>query len=171
MERITKKFKEAIYDIIDRNLFEVMSKDYPNHILNRIEDAYTTGTINFRLNSGQPYLVKKGQDIIGFAIAEKCFRYFSGEGELSCCHIRDLFVLPEYQGLGIGKLLMDQVINDFSDLLGCETAHLNSSIGAQGFYRKLGFIKGYFDGVSYSMDMLLRDREKQNYNKKTKMAV
>jgi GNAT superfamily N-acetyltransferase len=47
----------------------------------------------------------------------------------------DVAVLPQYQGLGIGKKIMDVLL----DLLKGQSVLLFANIGKEGFYRKLGF--------------------------------
>lgn len=49
--------------------------------------------------------------------------------------IYDVVVLPQYQGKGIGKKIMDQIISS----LPVENIILYSVPGKEGFYRKYGF--------------------------------
>lgn len=49
--------------------------------------------------------------------------------------IYDVAILPEYQGLGIGRLLIEGIINK---LPGCSFI-LFSNIGKEGFYERFGF--------------------------------
>lgn len=51
--------------------------------------------------------------------------------------IFDIGVLPEYQGKGIGKGLMNELLKDNDELC----VHLTSTFGNENFYKKLGFRK------------------------------
>ena len=52
-----------------------------------------------------------------------------------CAQICDTVVLPEWQGQGIGRHMVEQLL---ADLEGIKVL-LTSSFGKEGFYRKLGF--------------------------------
>ncbi len=52
--------------------------------------------------------------------------------------IRNLFILPEYQGKGIGRILMD-FIENYAKTKNIECIVLNSNLSAEGFYNKLGY--------------------------------
>jgi len=57
-------------------------------------------------------------------------------------YIQDLFVIPEYQGQGIGKAIVEYLIrhiNITSPSGITTTVGLFSAIGKDGFYEKLGF--------------------------------
>lgn len=49
--------------------------------------------------------------------------------------IYDVAILPEYQGKGIGKIMMDGIVES---LPGCNFI-LYANVGKEGFYEKLGF--------------------------------
>jgi ribosomal protein S18 acetylase RimI-like enzyme len=49
--------------------------------------------------------------------------------------IYDVAILPEYQGKGIGKIMMESIMNK---LQGCNFI-LYANVGKEGFYEKLGF--------------------------------
>jgi GNAT superfamily N-acetyltransferase len=57
-------------------------------------------------------------------------------------YVKDVVILPEYQGKGIGKTLMEYMINHVKTTLpqGWRVSlELISSKGKEGFYRKFGF--------------------------------
>jgi len=62
-------------------------------------------------------------------------------------YIQDIFVLPDFQRKGIGKLIMDRVMNFFSSHI-----HFKAFIGlmaakdVSGFYKKYGFKERPLDG-------------------------
>lgn len=70
-------------------------------------------------------------------------------------------LLPEVQGLGHGRRMIDVVVGAMKDA-GSPGVHLGVSgdnVGAIGFYRALGFEEHDFDGVSYTFVRRLRDSD------------
>ena len=69
------------------------------------------------------------------------------------CEMKRLFVLTEFHGKGIGKVLATELINQSREI-GYERMRLETSfrmIAAQGLYRSLGFqeIPPYYDAPDY----------------------
>ncbi len=58
-------------------------------------------------------------------------------------YFADVIVLPEYQGLGIGKTMMNMALQSIKDSM-CEGetvfVNLMAAKGKEPFYRKLGFV-------------------------------
>ena len=73
--------------------------------------------------------VYQADDLIGFGRAISDGAYQAA--------VYDCAVLPEFQGRGIGKQIMDSILARLSD---CNLI-LYASPGKEGFYRKLGFRK------------------------------
>lgn len=69
-------------------------------------------------------------------------------------YIQDVIVLPEYQGTGLGKKLMDKVMGFIKKKAkpGCFIG-LMSAVGKEGFYEKYGFIKRPANGLGCGMSM------------------
>jgi ribosomal protein S18 acetylase RimI-like enzyme len=78
--------------------------------------------------------LEKGNKIIG------CGRVIGDEGLYF--YIQDIIVLPEYQGHGYGKKMMDEIMNYINHTArkGAFIA-LFSAKGLEGFYKKYGFKK------------------------------
>lgn len=69
-----------------------------------------------------------------------------------CCYIKDVVVRPEYQKLGLGKLVVGEVINFIKTnaINGASIfIELCSRPDKVGFYKKLGFIEN--DGQSMKL--------------------
>ncbi|RXT46134.1 hypothetical protein B6S44_25170 [Bosea sp. Tri-44] len=62
-----------------------------------------------------------------------------GTASLHGSWVRSVFVRPDGQGLGIGARLM-QAIEECADAQGTRQISVPSSINAEGFYRRLGFV-------------------------------
>jgi len=85
-------------------------------------------------NSYASFAVEEDGKIIGMA-------RLLGDGGMAF-YLKDFVILPEYQGKGIGKLLLehvqDYIRNDMEE--GWKTClELMSAKGKEGFYEKLGF--------------------------------
>ena len=60
--------------------------------------------------------------------------------ESDCINVKQLFILPEHQGKGIGKSCMLEVIKEVSGLsLPIRLQVLKINTGAHAFFRRLGF--------------------------------
>ena len=56
--------------------------------------------------------------------------------------VHSMYITPEFRGRGVGKLMMENVIERAKSLRGLEQIHLwvlHHDSSASGFYRKLGF--------------------------------
>jgi GNAT superfamily N-acetyltransferase len=72
----------------------------------------------------------------------KCVGYATAEAELDShgyIDIRAVYVLTEYQGMGIGKRLVEGVVGEPGRRAVLETLTVNS--GARRFYERLGFTR------------------------------
>ncbi len=56
-------------------------------------------------------------------------------------HVQDVIVLPEYQGKGIGKMLMENLFEHIEKHMPDKNTNIGlmSAAGKEGFYEKLGF--------------------------------
>jgi ribosomal protein S18 acetylase RimI-like enzyme len=81
------------------------------------------------------WVVKDGSTIVGFCTAEK----LEDKGE-----VKALYILPEYQGVGAGSILMQKALDWLQQKrVELEVADYNDK--AMGFYKKFGF-KEYAKG-------------------------
>lgn len=58
-------------------------------------------------------------------------------------HIHDVMVLPEYQGMGIGTGIMNNIlekVNEYRKVNSSIRVYLGASKGKEGFYEKFGFV-------------------------------
>jgi GNAT superfamily N-acetyltransferase len=84
------------------------------------------------------FLAYEDQRAIGMAL---CFRGFSSFAALPLINVHDLSVLPERRGLGVGRQLLQAVI-DHARQSGCCKVTLETqerNLDAQRLYRSLGF--------------------------------
>ncbi len=65
-----------------------------------------------------------------------------GDGAV-ICYIQDLIVIPEYQGKGVGQMIMESLIDYVKEIRLPDTQimlDLMCAIGREEFYKKYGFI-------------------------------
>ena len=118
-------FKEKDFSSVKNLLINGFSKNFDNDInLNFINDQSNFG-----------FVAINNETIIGFAsihIIEKLNR--------RSCLIEDVVVDKSERGKGIGKLLIEHLIN-FSKSKSCDKIILNSKESNIPFYNKLGFVQ------------------------------
>ena len=118
-------FKEKDFSSVKNLLINGFSKNFDNDInLNFINDQSNFG-----------FVAINNETIIGFAsihIIEKLNR--------RSCLIEDVVVDKNERGKGIGKLLIEHLIN-FSKSKSCDKIILNSKESNMPFYNKLGFVQ------------------------------
>ena len=118
-------FKEKDFSSVKNLLINGFSKNFDNDInLNFINDQSNFG-----------FVAVNNETIIGFAsihIIEKLNR--------RSCLIEDVVVDKNERGKGIGKLLIEHLIN-FSKSKSCDKIILNSKESNIPFYNKLGFVQ------------------------------
>jgi GNAT superfamily N-acetyltransferase len=61
-----------------------------------------------------------------------------GVGAIEGAHIKKVYVLPEYQGKGVGRSLLENLEQLAKDKGFCE-CELNSTINALNFYKRFGY--------------------------------
>ena len=67
---------------------------------------------------------------------------YDGDGAV-ICYIQDLIVIPEYQGQGIGQMIIESLINCVEEIQLPGTRimlDLMCAVGRENFYKKFGFI-------------------------------
>ena len=118
-------FKEKDFSSVKNLLIAGFSKNFDNDInLNFIDNQSNFG-----------FVAINNETIIGFAsihIIEKLNR--------RSCLIEDVVVDKSERGKGIGKLLIEHLIN-FSKSKSCDKIILNSKESNIPFYNKLGFVQ------------------------------
>lgn len=92
-----------------------------------------------RQHSGMRTLVVvAGNTILGTGtlIIEQKFIHNGGK----VAHIEDVAVLPNYHGFGVGKMIMDSLI-ELAKIAKCYKVILNCEPELEGFYTKFGFYR------------------------------
>ena len=107
---------------------------------------------NYFLNKQFIYVAEDNQKIVGFITGEILSKKEWYTVQLGT--INNLFVLEEYRGKGIGKKLMETMMDAFKEkgINNFELYALNNNEDALKFYEKLGFRK-------YNVQMLYEENK------------
>ena len=111
--------------VIVRALRETNARDYAPEIIARLERSFTPSAVAQQIARRDVFVALIDDRIVGTA---------SLEGQV----IQTVFVSPEVQGRGVGRLLM-QVVEATARAHQVAVLRLSSSITAETFYAGLGF--------------------------------
>ena len=137
--------------MIAKTLITSNSKDYSGEYLERIIASHSAEIINERANDGHMYVVCDNSRIIG------CGAIAGYWGSITESILLTIFVLPEYQGKGVGKRII-QTLEQDEFFLRAKRIEIPSSITAVEFYKKMGY--NYKNGIAEMDDEQLYRLEK-----------
>ena len=123
----------AVAELIGRNFREVNCRDYPADEMERLQAYYSPEKIIDLARSGLFFVACSGRAVIGSGLAGPVTDH-AGEYELQV-----IFVNPDWQGRGAGKMMMDY-LEQACRLQGGKRVVLDASITAVNFYEHLGYI-------------------------------
>lgn len=114
-----------ISGVILRALHETNAKDYTDAIIERIAHSFSPDAVRELIGKRAVFVATIGERIVGTA---------SLDGSV----VRTVFVAPDVQGRGIGKLLMDEIERSARER-SIPLLTVPSSVTAETFYAGLGF--------------------------------
>ena len=138
IRRFTENDAEKVSSLIIQTLKTTNSKDYSEEAINAFERQLQPSHILERAGWTHFYVVEDNDSIIGCGAIGP---YWGSETESS---LFTIFVLPEYQGMGIGRKIIETLEQD-EYFLRAKRIEIPASITAVNFYRKLGY--NYKNGV------------------------
>ena len=123
---------EKVSALIIHTLQASNSKDYSAETISALEKKMQPSGVLERASWTHFYVAEEGGDIIGCGAIGP---YWGSETESSLFNI---FVLPECQGKGVGRKIIETLEQD-GFFLRAERVEVPASITGVGFYRKLGY--------------------------------
>lgn len=126
-------------EVVAKTLKISNSKDYPPEYIAEFIDSHSAEVIAQRAENGHMYVVCDNSKIIG------CGAIAGYWGSTTESILLTIFVLPEYQGRGIGRKLIQTLEKD-EYFLRAERIEIPASITAVEFYRKMGY--DYKNGIA-----------------------
>ena len=130
---------EAVSALILHTFLVSNSKDYPPEYGDALAQSLTPEGIRRRAESAHGYVAEDGEKVIGCGMIAP---YFGSETESI---LLTIFVLPEYQGRGIGRQIV-QTLEQDEFFLRARRIEIPASVTAVEFYRKLGY--DYKNGIA-----------------------
>ena len=122
---------EEVSALIGRVLLEVNIRDYPREDLAEFAAYYSPQTVRALAEQGRTYVVTEGERAVA------CGSIVPLE-EDGVREIRAVFVLPEWEGRGIGRTLM-AVLEADPLFLSARRVVVSASLTAHPFYARLGY--------------------------------
>ncbi|MBB4372689.1 GNAT superfamily N-acetyltransferase [Bradyrhizobium sp. cir1] len=116
---------DAISAVILRALRETNAKDYTEEIIERVERSFGPDAVRQLIGQRTVFVATIGIRVVATA---------SLDGSV----VRTVFVAPEVQGRGIGKLLMTEIERTARER-NIPSLTVPSSVTAEIFYARLGF--------------------------------
>jgi N-acetylglutamate synthase-like GNAT family acetyltransferase len=116
---------DDISGVILRALRETNAKDYTDEIIARVERSFSPNAVRELIGNRTVLVAALGSRVVGTA---------SLDGSV----VRTVFVAPDVQGRGVGKLLMAEIERTARER-SIATLTVPSSVTAETFYAKLGF--------------------------------
>ncbi|MEB8092175.1 GNAT family N-acetyltransferase [Mammaliicoccus lentus] len=149
------KDAEEISELIIHTLRTTNVKDEPVEEIEKVVSTMTPEAIIERASFTNFYVFEEESKIVGTGAIGP---YWDSETESS---LFTIFVSPDYQGKGIGKLIIQTLESDFY-FKRAECIEIPASITAVHFYRKYGY--DYKDGIKEPDDEGLLRLEKFKHN-------
>ncbi|MDE5446213.1 GNAT family N-acetyltransferase [Bradyrhizobium sp. CSA207] len=116
---------DEISAVILRTLRETNAKDYTVEIIERVERSFNPGAVRQLIDKRTVFVATVGDRVVGTA---------SLDGSI----VRTVFVAPDVQARGIGKLLMEEIERTARER-NIPSLTVPSSVTAETFYARLGF--------------------------------
>ena len=132
IRRFEQQDAEAVSALVIKTIRISNVKDYPADLMEEVVKSQQPENILERAGWTHMYVVKDDGMIIGVGAIGP---YWGKEDESS---LFTIFVLPEYQGKGVGRLIMETLEKD-EFFLRAKRIEIPSSITALNFYKKFGY--------------------------------
>ena len=151
IRRFKDQDAQEVSALIAKTLRTTNIRDYSPEFIEQEVNVLTPDYIVWRASWTHFYVVCEGESIIGCGAIGP---YWGSETESS---LFTIFVLPEHQGRGIGRKIVETLERD-EYALRAKRIEIPASITACAFYRKLGY--DYKNGVNQVDDEGLYRQEK-----------
>ena len=151
IRRFTEADAEAAAQVVAVTVEISNSRDYPPEYIAHLKETHSAEVLRQRAREGHMYVVCDGEKIVGTGTIAP---FWGSETESIFLTI---FVLPEYQGKGLGRLIIETLEQD-EYAKRASRIEIPASLTAVNFYRHLGY--DYKNGVTEPENGLLYRLEK-----------
>ncbi len=132
VRRFQTEDAEEVSALIARTLRMVNIKDYSPKYIEAVVSSFPPEELIKRAEQGHMYVVCDNSRIVG------CGAIAGYWGSITESILLTVFVLPEYQGNGIGRLII-QTLEQDEFFLRAKRIEVPASITAVNFYKKMGY--------------------------------
>ena len=132
IRRFREEDAKAVSDLIIRTIRISNTKDYPGDLMEELVKHETPENVLGRAGWTHFYVAEDGDTVIGCGAIGP---YWGREDESS---LFTIFVLPEYQGKGIGRKIVETLEQD-EYALRAKRIEIPASITGLAFYRRMGY--------------------------------
>ena len=139
IRRFQESDAEAVSALLAVTLRTTNIKDYSSEYIENQIKTHQPQTISERASWTHFYVICDGEKIVGSGAIGP----YWGKTDESC--LFTIFVLPEYQGNGIGRKII-QTLEQDEYFLRAKRVEIPASITATPFYRKMGY--NYKNGIT-----------------------
>ena len=139
IRRFEEQDAKAVSELIRKTIRKSNTKDYPIELMEQLIEAETPEHVLERASWTHFYVAEEQDNIIGCGAIGP---YWGKEDESS---LFTIFVLPEYQGKGIGRAIIDTLEKD-EFFLRAKRIEIPASITGVPFYLKMGY--NYKNGIT-----------------------
>lgn len=139
IRRFNEQDAKEVSDLIRKTIRISNSKDYPAELMDQLIDYETPENVLQRASWTHFYVVVDNEQIIGCGAIGP---YWGKEDESS---LFTIFVLPEQQGKGIGRAIIETLEMD-EYFLRAKRIEIPASITGVPFYLKMGY--NYKNGIT-----------------------
>ena len=130
---------EEVSELITKTFRTVNIKDYSEEYIEANVSSHSADVLIERAEHGHMYVVYDDSRIVG------CGAIAGYWGSTTESILLTIFVMPEYQGKKIGKLII-QTLEQDEFFLRAKRIEIPASITAVGFYKKMGY--DYKNGIA-----------------------
>lgn len=144
----------AVSDVICTTLAISNRKDYSPEYIEEMIRSYSPEKVAAKAEEAHFYVVMDGKTLIG------CGGITGYWGSTEESYLTSIFVLPDYQGRGVGRKIVEILEGDEYFLRAWRT-EVGSSLTAVSFYRKIGYVfkNGRIDADEYGVVRLEKRKE------------
>ena len=139
IRRFREDDAEAVSALIIRTIRISNVKDYPTELMEEVVKSQQPVNVLERAGWTHFYVVEDEGSIIG------CGAIGPYWGKTDESSLFTIFVLPEYQGRGVGRSIIETLEQD-EFFLRAKSIEIPSSITAVNFYRRMGY--DYKNGIA-----------------------
>ena len=151
IRRFTEADAEAAAQVVSVTVSISNSRDYPSEYIAHLKETHSAEVLRQRAREGHMYVICDGEKIVGTGTIAP---YWGSETESI---LLTIFILPDWQGRGLGRLLIETLEQD-EYAKRASRIEIPASLTAVNFYRHLGY--DYKNGVTEPENGLLYRLEK-----------